>query len=359
MRAHEDPASDPGEPRKGALLAAAAALFLLASCATSSIERMSEDPRAVAVPGAGVYTWEPERGWVQPDRGDWGPAEHVRAESLEAFTAEAYADALAGFLVLEDRNEESVAGADVATGRDVNFYIGECYFHLGNYEDAVDHYRAVYRRDYPDKQLLEQALLRVYTIGMAFLKSEMPCEILGITYTCPEYGIEILASPDDGLITEYPLLSYYDTVLIEIAKYYFDTGQYPEAVPLYLRVASDLDSEWADLAAFQAALATFRQIRGIDYDQRLIQEADRLFDRYLQEFRRGDHVEEAQNYRREIAEMEGEKNLEIAKYYLRESQLEAAEIYLDRVLRDFPNSEAANEARDIQAQLDRLSDRRS
>src|SRR5690606_907402 len=135
--------------------------------------------------------------------------------------------------------------------------------------------------------------------------------LVGISYYCPEHGIEILASPTDGLITEYPLLSYYDTVLIEIAKYYFDTGQYPEAVPLYLRVASDLESEWADLAAFQAAVATFRQIRGIDYDQRLIQEADRLFDRYLQEFRRGDHVEEAQAFRRQISEMEGTKNLGI------------------------------------------------
>ena len=52
--------------------------------------------------------------------------------------------------------------------------------------------------------------------------------------------------------------------------------------------------------------------------------------------------------------MQGAKNLQIAKFYLRESQPDACELYLERVLRDYPNSSAAREAREIQKQLDRL-----
>jgi len=332
-----------------------------AACATSSVKRFSESPRTVRVPGTGVYSWDEEHGWTQPDRGVWGAPDQVRAESFRAFEGGNYADALAGFLALQDMGPMAV-GADSSTGvtdsstggSDLNFYTAECYFQLGNYEQALEHYQVVYRKDFPAQTLLDQALHRVFTIGMAYLRSEVPCDFLGIIrYSCPNYGIEILASPNDGLITEYPVVSFADEALIEIAKHYYETKEYPEAVPLYDRVASDHESEWADLAEYQAAKATFQQVRGVDYDQRTIQEADRRFKQYTENHRRGDHTDKAREMVRKISEMEGAKNLRIAKFYLRESQPEACELYLRRVLVQHPNSTAAREAREIQKQLDR------
>lgn len=298
--------------------------------------------------------WEAGKGWVRPEQGSWGTPEHVRGEALRAFEAAAWADALAGFLALEELSAAVGAGASSTRGSDLNFYIAECYFHIGEYEQAIEYYRKVYRRDFPAPELLDQSLQRVYTIGMAYLHRQMPREFLGIiSYYSPEFGVEILAGPKDGLITEYPMVSFADDALIEIARYYYEEKEYPEAVPVYDRVASDPDSEWADLAEFQAAMSVFRQIRGVDYDRRTIGEAESRFSAYLENHPRGDHTEESRERLREIYEMEGAKNLGIAKFYLRESEVSACELYLRRVLVKYPQSSAAEEAREIQRQLDR------
>jgi outer membrane protein assembly factor BamD (BamD/ComL family) len=55
--------------------------------------------------------------------------------------------------------------------------------------------------------------------------------------------------------------------------------------------------------------------------------------------------------------MEAEKNLRIAKFYLRESQPRSTEVYLRLVLDRNPNSSAAREAREIRRELDRTRDR--
>jgi tetratricopeptide (TPR) repeat protein len=333
--------------------------LLAAGCAGSSVPRLSEDYRRRSLPGTGPYTWNEESGWLMPERGSWGTAEQLRAEARRAFEAGAHADALAGFLALrrlQDRAPEAAAGPG-APEKETNFFIGECYYQLGNYERALEHFRETYRKDFPATSMVLQAQERVYEIGMAYLQRKVPCSFLGVIhYACAQYGIEILAGREGGLITENPHLPFADDALIEIARHYFESKEYPESVPLYDQVARDDQSEWRDLAEYQAALAVFRQVRGVDYDQRTLLEAEKRFTNYLERNRRGDHVEEARRKLHEISEMEGAKYLRIAKFYLRENQPRACEIYLRRVLVNHPNSSAAREAREIQAQLNRLGE---
>jgi tetratricopeptide (TPR) repeat protein len=329
---------------------------LLGGCAQSEIERLPATPRSVAVPGAGVYRWDSDRGWVRPDRGSWGDHEQVWTDSRRAFEAGAHADALAGFLILEERlrGASRSGGGEAVKYKDLNFFTGECYYFLGDYENALEYYRRVYRHDLPSPELVDQARLRVFEIGMAYLQEKIPCSFLGMfSYSCPEHGIDILVGTRGGLITEMPTLSYADDALIEVARYYFQSGEYPEAVPLYDRVANSEGSRWRDLAEYQAALAVFLQIRGVEYDQQIIQEAERRFNLYLEHHARGAHVDQAREKTREISEMKGAQNLRIAKFYLREGQPRACRIYLRRVLIQHPNSAAAREAREIQKLLDR------
>ena len=125
---------------------------------------------------------------------------------------------------------------------------------------------------------------RVFEIGMAYLQERVPCSLLGmISYSCPEYGIEIL----DGLIAENPNLAYADDAQIEAARYYFERGEYAEAEHLYQPVAQNEQSRWRDLAEYQAALSVYLQIRGVDYDQHLVRKAERRFSNYLEHHPRG------------------------------------------------------------------------
>jgi len=268
---------------------------------------------------------------------------------MRAYREGLYADALTGFLALK----EKLPVGDPAAVANV-FFIAECYYNLNDYENAVEYFTKVYRNSNSSPENSQLAHRRIYDIAMDYLHGKAACTFLGIRYDCQNEGVELLVG-DDGLITEYRYLEFADDAIMEIAKYYFDQKQYPEAVPLYERILREYcpsKSEWCELAAYQVALATYRQIRGIDYDQNILLQAEGKFDAYLQGYPRGPNVEASRDQLRKIWDMLAERYLKVAKFYLRESEPRAARIYLGRVLYKYPNTAAAREAREIQRRLD-------
>ena len=319
---------------------------LIAACTSPTVVRQSEKPHSKEVSGQGSYSWELKSGWVRPSRGKWGPPAQVRAEARKAFDAGAYADALDGLLVYKD-----LVPSDDASLPEINFLIGECYYHLGNYDKAIEAYREVYQKRKPDGEVLAKTFQRIYDIALDYIREKAVCSFLFISYNCPSHGIDLLVK-EDGLITEYPNLSFADDAIYEIGRYYFETGQYAEAVPIYERIVRDYpQSEWRGLAEYYMALSTYKQIRGIDYDEKVIEDTERKFRTYLENNPRGPQAADAREKQREITEKLGEKNLNIAKFYLRESEPASAKIYLRVVLERYTSSTAAREAREIQRQL--------
>jgi outer membrane protein assembly factor BamD (BamD/ComL family) len=335
-------------PLPAPLAAFLIAAALLPGCSSATVVRKSEVPRVKTVSGEGAYKWESPGGWVRPRRGSWGTTAEIRAETRKAFDAGAYADALDGLLVLKSR-----LPATDPTLAETNFLIAECYYQLGNYDEAIDLYREVYRVNRPPQDILDRTFLRVYDIALDYLRGKADCRFLFVNYSCPGTGIEILIG-EQGLITEYPYLSFADDAIMEIATHYFDRKEYPEAVPLFQKVADDPRSEWRELAEYQVAMSFFKQIRGKDYDQKLVLDAERRFRSYLENQPRGPQAEAARQKLAEISEMQGARHLGVAKFYLNESEPGAARIYLRIVLDRYATSSAAREAREIQRQLDRL-----
>lgn len=319
--------------------------LLALGCASSQIPETDDRPRIEK--GSDSTTWTAGRGWTLAGSGSWGSPVKVRLEALKAFEAGAYADALGALRILED----SSAAAQML---DIRFYMGECCYQLGRYEDALEYYRKVYKTDFPSPEFIDKARRRVFEIALAYLKERKTRTILKIfRVTAPDYGIDILLDPADGLVTENPYLSFADDAYMEVANYYFDEGQYAESVLLYDSIKKMSESEWKELAEYKSALAEYLQVRGAVYDENKLLQAQRRFKNYLQGYPRGEYWEEVRGKLREINEMEGEKNLRIAKFYFRESQLRACDIYLRVVLDNFPNSQAAREAREIRSRIEK------
>lgn len=321
---------------------------LLAGCTTATIKRLDSNPRVRSVPGEGDFRWEGERGWVQPRYGSWGATEQIRADAMKAFQDGAHADALEGFKALLER-----LSAGDPTHTEILFLTAECYYSLNDYEEAVKFFTRVYRSNNASPENTQVSHRRIFDIAMDFLHGKAACATLGIRYNCPGEGVDLLVG-DEGLITEYRHLEFADDAVMEIAKYYFDEKEYPEAVPLFERVVRDYcpnRSEWCELAEYQVALATFKQVRGIDYDQDLLSRAEKKFRQYLQHYPRGAQAEAAREFQREISDMLAERYLRIAKYYLRESQPRSARIYLELVVFKYSSSAAAREAREMQSRL--------
>ena len=323
-------------------------LLFLSGCASPKVVRKRPTPLRKEVAGKGEYRWEAKAGWVQPQRGSWGLPDQVRSEAREAFDAGAYADALEGLKVYKS----SIAPSDPSYPETV-FLMAECYYRLGDYEQAVDLYKEIYRKLKPAGDLMSRSFLRVHDMAMDYIHGNAACYFLGFSYNCPSEGIELLVG-EEGLITEYPRLSFADDAVMEIAKHYFDRMEYPEAVPLYERLIREYpESEWRSPAEYQLALSIFKQIRGIDYDEKILADAERKFRQYVENNPRGPQTEDARGKQKEIREMLGEKNLRLAKFYLRESEPAAAQVYLRLVLERYTSSTAAREAREIQRQLEK------
>ena len=332
---------------KGRSLASLLCVLLALGCASPQIPEADDSPRIEN--GAGDTRWTAESGWILPASGAWGSSARVRMEALKAFEAGAYADALAALRFLDD----STAAAKML---DLRFYLGECCYQLGRYEDALEYYRKVYQTDFPSPELIDKARRRVFEIALAYLKERKTRTMLKVFQVAsPDYGIDILLDPVDGLVTENPYLSFADDAYLEVANYYFDQGKYPESVLLYDSIVKMSESEWKELAEYKSALAEYLQVRGAVYDENKLLQSRRRFKNYLQSYPRGEYWEEARGKLREINELEGEKNLKIAKFYLNESELRACDIYLRVVLDNFPNSLAAREAREIRSRIEKTT----
>ncbi|MGH9362900.1 MAG: outer membrane protein assembly factor BamD, partial [Thermoanaerobaculia bacterium] len=296
--------------------------------------------------------WREGIGW-RPAAGAEGkriPPASLRAASHQALQAAAHRDALRGFLALRDRYPDSPEAKESET----SYAIAECYYHLGEseYASAYTHYLEVLKGS-PREEILKLTLGRIYDIGRAFLDGRAKRSFLGISYRSPSYGVEILLGAD-GLVTNYPFYtdrsesSLAENALMEVARYYFQKQEYAEAELVFDRLIRDYPaSVWSESAEYQLALSVFRQVRGVDYDQEALRKARSKFNAYLSHHPRGSHVEEAREFLRRISEMEGEHDLRIARYYLRESQPQAAMLYLSSVMYHNPRTEAAREAREI------------
>ena len=73
-------------------------VLLAFGCASSEITESSDAARVSS--GEGRTAWASAEGGGLGEDGDWGASGNLRLEALKAFEAAAYADALAGLMVL-------------------------------------------------------------------------------------------------------------------------------------------------------------------------------------------------------------------------------------------------------------------
>ncbi|MGQ9589643.1 MAG: outer membrane protein assembly factor BamD [Planctomycetota bacterium] len=336
-------------------VAAFACAFAIEGC-VSWAPVTTENRRASIrfVPGSGNAVWREGAGWEVPRRGGWGAPEEVRAQAMRAFEAGAYADALAGF---------EAAKAQVRSGdpsfAGVSFAIAECRYHLGQYDAAVEDYRRVLREGRPGEAALRRSQERIYAIALDYLAGRAGTGLLFsfLPVKGSSYGVELLVGEEpgeEGLISEYPYLDFADDALVEVAKHYFDRRDYAEAERFFRRVSAEYPGcDQHEFATFQLAVSIYRQVRGPDYEFEPMARAERSFSKYLREYPQGRHAEESRRSLRELAELQAASYLNRAKFYLRESRIEAAKIYLRAVLDRYTATEAAKEAREISGRLER------
>jgi outer membrane protein assembly factor BamD (BamD/ComL family) len=211
---------------------------------------------------------------------------------------------------------------------------GNRYKALYSYEDLVN--------NYPTSDLYLPVLQREYNIADSFLRG----------YKRKFLGLRILSAANDALelldrIQDRQRGSpIAEQAGIRVADYYYDTGRFPEAVDTYTdflkRYPYSQYVRKAEIRRAQASLATFR---GVLFDFTPLYDARERLAAVSQAYPQSAETLQTPAIDDRIYQLEGKKELEIARYYWRAGARHAAAETYKRVIANWPNTAYADAAR--------------
>lgn len=274
--------------------------------------------------------------------GTWAPVEPSELEStvvelrnarqslIEGRPAEAR-EMLKDWLKANEGHERRLEGV---------FLLGESLFDLKDYFAAYEQYEIVIADGSGD--LYRKALTREMDVARAFLAGE-PRRIWK-TVPLPAYddGIEIL----DKIWERAPGTRLGEEALRLKADYFFQNGDADLAQQEYATLSQEYpNGRYKQLAMLRSAESAERAFPGVKFDDRPLVEADERYRQMEQRFPAYAERERVDARRKGIRDQRAAKDLDIADWYLKTERQSAAVYYLRVLIRDWPDSFAATEAR--------------
>ncbi len=278
---------------------------------------------------------DPETGeWVdQPEQASSAPSDEiVQARALLARSKPAQARRLLQTWLKHHADDERRYEAV--------FLLGETYFESHDFWKAAEQYQTVAENSSGD--LFQQANRRCVDVARAFLSGRK--RIFWGVFRVPAYddGIEIL----DRVWERMPGTRLGEMALRLKADYYFGRGDMDLAQDEYANLAKQYPSgRYTQLATLRTAEAAEAAFPGIKYDDHPLIEADTRYRQVETQFPTYAERENVAQRLEGIRQHRADKDLDIARWYERTGQAGAAEFYCRQILRDWPDTLAAAEAR--------------
>jgi len=220
------------------------------------------------------------------------------------------------------------------------YLLGEAEFERRRYYQAFEAYEVV--AEGSAGELFYKALRREMDVARAFLSGEK--RIIWKFLRIPAYddGIEIL----DRVWERVPGTRLGEVALKLKADYYFGVGEVDLAQDEYVNLTREYPSgRYVQLAMLRAAEAAAAAFPGIRFDDRPLLDAQVRYQRMQETFPTYAQRERVADRLDGIRQQRAEKDLDIARWYERTGRAGAAEFYYRLVLKDWPDTLAAGEAR--------------
>jgi outer membrane protein assembly factor BamD len=151
----------------------------------------------------------------------------------------------------------------------------------------------------------------------------------------------------------FPGCELVDDAQYMLGETYYRQDMYIEAQFEYRRLVEDFRlSDRMEDAQFKLALAAYKQSLPPALDQSGTEEAIFRFQQYLDDFPNGNFASEAREYMREARSKIAQKDFHTARFYKRLDYHEAALIYLDHIISEYPDTgEWVQRARFLKAEI--------
>ena len=273
---------------------------------------------------------------------DTDPPEVKYEKAQHLFAASEWSDAAYAFhRVWNDHPKSGLAS-------DAQFYEADARYGQGKYNGAFELYKH-YLKDYPLSPHAPTIQRRIYDMGTYTIEAGKH-GFLGI-FNYSDEGVDQL----DYLVSTFPHGDLADDALICMADYEWKDRQTLAAIDhLHDLIDNYPLSEWALEGRLRLARAYRDLNRGSMYDADSLQRAAAEYRAYIDLVkadadRAREYEKRLAGARTELVEVEevlARKKVESSEFYLRMGKVAAARTELRNVIRDYPKSQAADEARE-------------
>ncbi len=220
-----------------------------------------------------------------------------------------------------------------AEAAESQYYLGLIEEAQGNLYEAYQAYQKVIDK-YPFSERIQEIIEREYKIGEAFMGGEKR-KAIGMTLPVENPAIEIFTKVVENstygplaAVAQYKL----GLVLEGLVRYY-------EAEEAFNKVITNYpNSEWVEAAQFQIASCRAAVSRSPDYDQGAFKEAKDKFEEFVREHPDAVLSGDAEKNIEKLKEKEAEANFNTGRFYEKQKAYEAARIYYEDVISNYPDS---------------------
>lgn len=236
---------------------------------------------------------------------------------------------------------------------DQNMFLrGEIEEKQGKDLDAAKEFQKVLTT-HPNTTLYEQAIKKQYEIGDRFYdRGEKKMD-------GPWYK-PFKKSPFKNAIKVYtmvidnqPFTAAAAEAQYKVGLCHYTRGEYEEAAFEYKRVIEDYSaSKWVNDASYGLSQCYYEASLPAEYDQAPSQLAIEAIDDFTQRYPNDEKAKDLVDQRKEMRDTIAEQRLEIAKFYEKRRQFDAARIYYHVIVDQFPETESADTAREWLAKND-------
>lgn len=310
-----------------------ASMCLCVVCTAGALSSAQAAGRSPRYPERMVYN--PATGtWTQPpspipgtEQGDLELALIDLAENRPAVAKSRLKQWLKKYKESDRRSEAMVA-------------LGDAELALGNLMQAYRQYEKTLDQ-FPGLEGEEGIVRHEFAIGVAFL-SGVKQKIWIFRAPAYEEGLDIL----DKVVQRDPGSLLAEDAIKAKADYYYKAGKFDLAETEYARLAQEFPrGRYPRLALLMSARSALARFPGLAYDDAPLLEARERFLAFRDRYPEAAQQEDVGAIVRRIDETLAEKALMIGNWYTRQKHINAAAIYYRSVVKKWPDSGAAIEAR--------------
>jgi outer membrane protein assembly factor BamD (BamD/ComL family) len=248
---------------------------------------------------------------------------------------------------------------DSSVEEDALFMLGDCYFFMDKYPAASDAYAELLKK-YDNSRHLDKVVLRQFKIAQYWLElqAHKPRQTLNPNVwdrTRPTWDTRGNALKAHESVRLYdPTGPLADDSVLATANEHFIHDRFDDADYFYSLLRSEYPKSEHLINAYLLGLrAKLRKYDGPMYDSTSLVEAEELIDQMLSQFPEelGKERERVIQAGKAVRAQMAQRDYEMAEFYCKTKHYGAASIYFNSVIKDFPETQFAEMARQRLAEI--------